>query len=91
MELLNKVLHKDNLKLAYHNVVRNKGSSGVDKVEVNELQQHLQQNWERLKTEIAIGKYQPQAVLGIEIPKSSVGIRLLGIPTVFDRMIQQAY
>lgn len=90
MELLKKVLQEDNLKTAYHNVVRNKGSSGVDKVGVSDLKQHLLQNWNRLKTEIESGEYQPQAILGLEIPKRSSGIRLLGIPTVFDRMIQQS-
>jgi group II intron reverse transcriptase/maturase len=89
MELLNKVLQRDNLKLAYLNVVRNKGASGVDKVSVNDLQAYLQQYWDRLKTDIETGLYQPQAVLGIEIPKTSGGFRLLGIPTVFDRMMQQ--
>lgn len=90
MNLLNEVLQNDNLKIAYRNVVSNKGAGGVDKVNVNELQLYLQENWGKLKTEIEIGKYLPQAILGIEIPKRSGGARLLGIPTVFDRMIQQA-
>jgi len=90
MELLNEVLQKDNLKSAYQNVVRNKGASGVDKVSVNDLQSYLQENWNRIKTELEKGSYQPQAVLGIEIPKTNGGTRLLGVPTVFDRMIQQA-
>jgi len=90
MSILNEVLQSDNLKTAYQNVVSNKGACGVDKVNVEALKLYLQKNWERLKTEIETGKYQPQAILGIEIPKRSGGARMLGIPTVFDRMIQQA-
>jgi group II intron reverse transcriptase/maturase len=90
MSLLDEVLQNDNLKIAYHNVVSNKGAGGVDKVHVSELKAYLHKNWNRLNTEIETGSYQPQAILGIEIPKRSGGARLLGIPTVFDRMIQQA-
>ena len=50
----------------------------------------MQENWERIKQEIITGRYKPQAVLGVEIPKSNGGKRLLGIPTVIDRLIQQA-
>lgn len=76
--------------MAYQNVIRNKGASGVDKLETSELKHYLQGNWEQLKTELETGVYQPQPILGIEIPKTSGGKRLLGIPTVFDRMIQQS-
>ncbi len=89
-ELITKVLTKENLKTAYETVLRNKGASGVDKMKVSDLKQYLQENWENLKQKLAIGEYQPQPILGIEIPKSSGGTRLLGVPTVFDRMIQQA-
>ncbi len=76
--------------MAYDNVVRNKGSSGVDGIGVYDLKPWLQENWTRLKEELVSGHYQPKAILGIAIPKRSGGERLLGIPTTFDRMIQQA-
>ena len=90
MSLLNKVLQKGNLEKAYQNVIRNKGASGVDNLETSLLKGYLQRNWLQLKAEIETGLYHPQAILGIEIPKTSGGKRLLGIPTVFDRMIHQS-
>jgi group II intron reverse transcriptase/maturase len=90
MELLNKILDYSNINKAYKQVVANKGSKGVDGVTTAQLQGYMQENWDRIKREIAIGHYQPQAVLGVEIPKTSGGKRLLGIPTVIDRLIQQS-
>jgi len=90
MELLNKVLDYSNIDKAYKQVVGNKGSKGVDGVTTGQLQDYMQENWDRIKQEITIGHYQPQAVLGVEIPKTSGGKRLLGIPTVIDRLIQQS-
>ncbi len=90
MELLNKVLDYSNVNKAYRQVAGNKGAKGVDGVTTNELSGYMQENWERIKQEIAKGEYQPQAVLGVEIPKTSGGKRLLGIPTVIDRLIQQS-
>lgn len=90
MELLTKILRKENLHTAYENVVRNKGSCGVDGIGTEALKPFLQENWTRLKEELLNNTYYPQAILGIEIPKRSGGKRLLGIPTTFDRMIQQA-
>jgi RNA-directed DNA polymerase len=90
MELLNKILRKENLHTAYENVVRNKGSCGVDGIGTEALKPFLQENWTRLKEELLNNTYRPQAILGIAIPKRSGGKRLLGIPTTFDRMIQQA-
>ena len=90
MELLNKILDYSNIDKAYKQVVGNKGSKGVDGVTTAQLQGYMQEHWDRIKREITIGHYQPQAVLGIEIPKTSGGKRLLGIPTVTDRLIQQS-
>jgi group II intron reverse transcriptase/maturase len=90
MELLNKILRKENLHTAYENVIRNKGSCGVDGIGTEALKSFLQENWTRLKEELINSTYHPQAILGIEIPKGSGSKRLLGIPTTFDRMIQQA-
>lgn len=90
MALLDRTLSRSNLMRAYKQVVGNRGSSGVDGMEVTDLADYLHQNWLRIKTEIEAGAYRPQAVLGVEIPKPNGGTRLLGIPTVIDRLIQQA-
>jgi len=90
MELLNKILDYSNIDKAYKQVVGNKGSKGVDGITTAQLQGYMRENWDRIKREITIGHYQPQAILGIEIPKTSGGKRLLGIPTVTDRLIQQS-
>jgi group II intron reverse transcriptase/maturase len=88
--LLEMVLERGNLKRAYEQVVRNKGSHGIDEMKVDQLKPHLQANWEQIKSQLEAGTYKPQAVRRVEISKPDGGIRLLGIPTVLDRMIQQA-
>lgn len=88
--LLEKILHRDNLNQAYKQVKRNKGSHGVDGMRVDELLPYLKQNGELLKQEILEGTYRPAHVRRKEISKPDGGVRLLGIPTVVDRMIQQA-
>ena len=90
MELLNKILDYSNIDKAYKQVVGNKGSKGVDGITTAQLQDYMQENWDRIKQEITEGYYQPQSVLGVEIPKASGGKRLLGIPAVIDRLIQQS-
>ena len=75
---------------AYRQVVSNKGSAGVDGMTVKELYKYLTKNRESIETELRQGKYLPQAILGVEIPKSNGKTRLLGIPTVADRLLQQA-
>lgn len=87
--LLEKVLDKDNLNLAYKRVKKNDGSHGVDGMNVNELLPYLKQHGENLRQMLLEGKYQPQPVRRVEMPKPDGGVRLLGIPTVIDRMIQQ--
>ncbi len=89
-ELLTKVLDYSNIQKAYKQVTANKGSKGVDGVTTAQLRAYMQENWERISQEITKGTYKPQAVLGVEIPKNSGGKRLLGIPTVIDRLIQQS-
>jgi RNA-directed DNA polymerase len=81
---------KRNLNLAYKQVYRNKGVGGVDEMGVAQLKAHLQTNGVKYIEQIRIGDYQPSPILGIEIPKSNGKTRLLGIPTVTDRMFQQA-
>ena len=88
--LLEEILDRNNLNLAFKRVKTNKGSHGVDGMKVDELLQFLKQNGEQLKKSILEGTYRPNPVRRIEIPKPDGGIRLLGIPTVVDRMIQQA-
>ncbi len=88
--LLEKVLHRDNLNLAYKRVKKNGGSHGVDGMQVDELLPYLRQHGEAIRQAILEGKYRPQPVRRVEIPKPDGGIRLLGIPTATDRMIQQA-
>ena len=88
--LMEEILSKDNMLLALQRVTRNKGSHGVDGMKVDELRPFLIQNWLPIKESILKGEYKPKAVRRVEIPKPDGGVRLLGIPTVLDRLIQQA-
>jgi RNA-directed DNA polymerase len=88
--MIEKILQPKNLYKAYRKVVSNKGSSGVDGMSVNELKSHRDQNGIKLMTSILNRKYVPQPIKGAEIPKSNGKTRLLGIPTVVDRWLQQA-
>ena len=78
------------MNLAFKRVKANKGSHGVDGMTVNELLQFLKQNSKQLRQSLLEGKYNPQPVRRVEIPKPDGGVRLLGIPTVVDRVIQQS-
>ncbi len=89
-ELLELILSQGNLNEAYLRVKQNGGSHGVDKMTVKELHSHLKQHGHALKQSILDGSYQPKPVRRVEIPKPDGGVRLLGIPTVIDRTIQQA-
>lgn len=88
--ILDKVLSNANLNLAYERVYQNRGIGGVDEMDVFALKDYLRENGEEIKELIRKRKYKPQPVLRIEIPKDNGGVRLLGIPTVVDRVIQQA-
>ena len=89
-DLLSAVLERSNMLLAYDRVMRNKGAPGVDDLTVGELKAYLQVHWQRHKADLFSGCYQPQPVRKVEIPKPGGGMRQLGIPTVLDRLIQQA-
>lgn len=89
-ELMEAVCERGNLMLAYQRVVKNKGAAGVDGLGVREFKAHLKQHWPTIKAKLLTGKYIPQAVRRVEIPKPQGGARLLGIPTLTDRLIQQA-
>jgi RNA-directed DNA polymerase len=88
--LLEEILELGNMVQAYRRVVRNKGAAGMDGMTVDELQPYMQAHGKSLKQRILSGSYVPQPVRRVEIPKPNGGIRLLGIPTVIDRLIQQA-
>jgi group II intron reverse transcriptase/maturase len=88
--MLERILSEDNLNQAYKRVKANKGSPGIDGMTVEELLRYLKQQGEALRQKILAGEYRPQPVRRVEIAKPEGGVRLLGIPTVIDRMIQQA-
>jgi len=88
--LLEAIVSRENLNLAYKRVKANGGSHGVDGMTTEDLLAYLKQHGLAIRQSILDGKYNPQAVLRVEIPKPDGGIRLLGIPTVIDRLIQQA-
>lgn len=90
-QLMEAVVEKENMRRAYHRVVSNKGSAGIDEMSVDELGAHLKEHWAEIRKQLLEGTYKPQAVRGVEIPKpGKKGTRRLGIPTVVDRLIQQA-
>lgn len=89
-QLLDTILSRENMLEAYNQVKANKGSAGVDGITMNEIDSYLRQNWRPPKELIKQRKYKPQPVLRVEIPQPNGGVRQLGIPTVMDRMIQQA-
>lgn len=89
--LMEAVVENENMRRAYYRVVRNKGSAGVDGMTVEELKPYLHKRWAKIKEDLLSGRYSPQLVLRVEIPKrGGEGKRKLGIPTVVDRLIQQA-
>jgi RNA-directed DNA polymerase len=89
-ELLEQILSRDNMNLAFKRVKSNKGSHGVDGMSIDDTFQYLKTHGKELILAIREGKYKPKSVRRVEIPKPDGGVRLLGIPTVLDRMIQQA-
>ena len=88
--LIEKVIETQNLKEAYKRVYTNKGTLGTDKVEYYELYSYVQENWSIIRKEILEDSYSPSTVLRVEIPKPQGGVRPLGIPTLKDRLTQQA-
>ena len=90
MNMIDQITTRTNLNAAYLQVVRNKGAAGVDGLRVEELQAHLQANGTTYVRQLREGHYQVAPIRGVEIPKSNGKTRLLGIPTVVDRLVQQA-
>ena len=89
-ELLEKILSDENIAMAQKKVYSKKGAHGVDGVTVQDLSKYMDENWTRISQEIRDRKYRPQPVMRVEIPKPNGGVRKLGIPTVMDRVIEQA-
>ena len=89
-QLLEDILSRDNMMLAYKKVKANKGASGIDGVTIDEIDEYLKVNWVEIRENIRKRKYQPQPVRRVEIPKPNGGVRNLGIPNVIDRIIEQA-
>jgi len=90
MKLIEEILRAANLTLASKDVIRNKGAGGVDRMQVNDLKEYLDKNRDILISQIQKCEYIPQPIRGKAIPKGNGKFRILGIPTVVDRMLQQA-
>ena len=89
MEMLERMLERENMKRALQRVERNRGAAGVDGMTVEELREYLRGHWAGIREELLAGNYRPKPVRRVEIPKPDGGVRELGIPTVVDRLIQQ--
>jgi len=89
-ELMPRIVSSENMLAAYQAVKRNAGAAGVDKMSVKALSDWVRNHWEQTKASLLEGRYEPQPVKRVDIPKPGGGTRMLGIPTVCDRLIQQA-
>lgn len=89
-QLMEEVCERENCLQAYRRVKSNKGSPGIDGMTVEQLPEHLKEHWPAIREQLLSGAYMPQPVKRVEIPKPDGGVRQLGIPTVLDRMVQQA-
>jgi group II intron reverse transcriptase/maturase len=88
--IMDQILSRENLNAAYLAVKANDGAPGVDGMSITELKEQVRKHWGTLERKLKAGEYQPAAVRAVEIPKANGGKRTLGIPTVLDRLIQQA-
>ena len=89
-DIITKILDRNNLNLAFKKVKANKGASGIDKLSIEETEKFIKEHKNQIVWQLYNRKYQPQPVRRVEIPKANGGVRKLGIPTVLDRVIQQA-
>jgi RNA-directed DNA polymerase len=87
--LMEEAVRDENVSSALEAVKRNRGAAGIDRMKTSELESHLQAHWEKIRAKLLAGTYVPSPVRRVEIPKPSGGTRMLGIPTVVDRFIQQ--
>jgi len=88
--LMSQVVERANMQRAYSRVMKNRGAPGVDGMRCEDLKAWLQANWAQVRRTLLDGSYRPQAVRRVDIPKPQGGVRTLGVPTVVDRLIQQA-
>ncbi len=88
--LMSRVVERGNMQLAYSRVMKNRGAPGIDGMRCADLKEWLKANWSQVKSALLDGTYRPKAVRRVDIPKSQGGVRTLGVPTVVDRLIQQA-
>lgn len=88
--MLEEIVDIRNVQKAFRQVTANKGAGGIDGMQTDELRDYLNTNWQTLRTTILEGNYHPQPVKRVEIPKAGGGVRMLGIPSVIDRLLQQA-
>jgi len=88
--LMSRVVERANMQLAYSRVMKNRGAPGVDGMRCDELKAWLLVNWAQVRRTLLDGNYRPQPVRRVDIPKPQGGVRTLGVPTVIDRLIQQA-
>jgi len=89
MQLVERLVERENMRKAYAQVKKNKGAAGIDNMSVESLGTYLKEHWLKIKEQLVKGEYKPKPVKRVEIPKPDGGIRKLGIPTVLDRLIQQ--
>ena len=87
---INSILGRENMLTAWRKVKSNRGSAGVDGMDIEQSEKHIRKHWETIKSKLLAGKYTPAAVRAVEIPKADGGVRRLGIPNVIDRLIMQA-
>ena len=90
MKLIERILDKDNVRIALEKVITNKGAAGIDGMKVEELRGYMNANWPGIKQSILERSYRPAPVRRVEIPKPNGGVRKLGIPTAVDRTLQQS-
>jgi len=91
MRLMETIVSRENMMAAYRRAMANQGAAGIDRMTVEQLKPYLAEHWRRIREELLADRYRPAPVRGAEIPKpGGKGMRLLGIPTVLDRLIQQA-
>jgi len=88
--LLERILSKENMAEAWKRVKANQGAPGVDGISIEQFPEHTRPLWTQIRQSLLTGRYQPLPVRRVEIPKANGGTRPLGIPTVLDRLIQQA-
>ncbi len=90
VQLIERLVERKSMRKAYSQVMRNKGAAGIDNMPVEALMPYLKEKWAEIREQLVTGEYMPKPVRKVEIPKPDGGMRQLGIPTVLDRLIQQA-